>query len=81
MTLPLARSELQLNNNSRAKLKERVMAKNSSGAGKSGAGSSSSGKGSVSGGRPGTGFPGGNWPSTTGNPSGPGRGNAPGRSK
>lgn len=29
------------------------------------------------GGRPSTGFQGGNWPSTTGNPSGAGRGNAP----
>ncbi|WP_265264373.1 hypothetical protein [Spirulina subsalsa] len=32
-------------------------------------------------GRPSTGFPGGNWPSTTGKPSGGGRGNAPPKGK
>lgn len=47
------------------------------GGGKGGSAQSSSGKGGANGGRPATGFPGGNWPSTTGNPSGAGRGNAP----
>lgn len=56
------------------------MAKNSSGGGKGGAGQSSGSKGSTGAGRPATGMPGGNWPSTTGNPSGSGRGNAPGKS-
>lgn len=49
------------------------MSKNSNSGGK---GSTENGQGS-GGGRPATGFPGGNWPSTTPNPSGGGRGNAP----
>ncbi|MFV3412998.1 hypothetical protein ACNFH8_12125 [Pseudomonas sp. NY15436] len=55
------------------------MAKGSSSGSKGGAGQGSGSKGGTGGGRPATGFPGGNWPSTTGNPSGPGRGNAPSR--
>lgn len=41
------------------------------------------GSGTKSGGaaRPGTGFPGGNWPSTTGKPSGGGRGQVPSGNK
>lgn len=38
----------------------------------------SKGKGSS---RPSNGHPGGNWPSTTGRPSGGGRGNAPSKGK
>lgn len=59
------------------------MSKGSNGGGSKG-GSSAGAKGGGgggakggTGGRPGTGFPGGNWPSTTGKPSGNGRGNAP----
>lgn len=50
------------------------MSKSSGNGGRSGGASGGAGK---SGGRPGNGFPGGNWPSTTGKPSGGGRGNAP----
>lgn len=51
-------------------------AKGSSGGAK-GSDGGAKGGGGGGGGRPGTGFPGGNWPSTTGRPSGGGRGNAP----
>jgi hypothetical protein len=53
------------------------MAKGSSNGGRSGNGQGKSSGAS----RPGTGFPGGNWPSTTGNPSGGNRGNAPTKRK
>lgn len=53
------------------------MAKTSGGGSKGGAGQGSGSKSGTGGGRPATGYPGGNWPSTTGNPSGGGRGNAP----
>lgn len=56
------------------------MAKHSSGGSKGGTGQNSGGKGGTGGGRPATGLSGGNWPSTTGNPSGSGRGNASGKS-
>lgn len=49
---------------------------NSGNSGARGSGAKSGTGGSKSGSRPPTGFPGGNWPSTTGNPSGGGRGNA-----
>lgn len=53
------------------------MAKGSSSGSKGGAGQGAGNKGGTSGGRPATGVPGGNYPSTTGNPSGGGRGNGP----
>lgn len=52
------------------------MSKNSDNNGNSGSRGSNPG---TSRGRSSTGFPGGNYPSTTGSPSGKGRGNAPAR--
>ena len=64
--------------NSGTSQQEKDMSKSNGTMGKSGntGGKSGSNLG-AGGGRPSTGFQGGNWPSTTGNPSGGNRGNAP----
>lgn len=56
------------------------MSKNTTSGSKVGVGQNPGNKGGISSSRPSNGFPGGNWPSTTGKPSGTGRGDASGKS-